>query len=264
MPFNLETIKNLLNRFFTSTNDHIDRSATKIEKAIVKNSGGAEVTKAVGEQTSALKIIFSKFDKVLEKFSNPKIDVTIDFKPLQKIFESISKAVSTIATRKEIQLDNIEASLKLMLISLGENKPESMVETFDAFGKKMLELKPKDQVTINPKQIDGLMMAIVNSGGRLPAPNGGLYSGRKVVTTAGTAVKLQTTQEQCENITITAESDNTGIIAVGDSSVVAAEGTQQGAILTPLGSITVKVGDLSKIYIDSDVNGDGVSYAYER
>lgn len=98
----------------------------------------------------------------------------------------------------------------------------------------------------------------------LDAPNGGLYAGRKVVASAGTAEALAATSTRCENIIITAESDNSGIIAVGDANVVAAEGSQQGVILTPLGSITVKVGDLSKIYIDATVTGDGVTFAYER
>lgn len=120
-------------------------------------------------------------------------------------------------------------------------------------------------------KLDNEQLRSIRSGGGgalqmapMDAPNSNFYADRKVVTTAGTAVALSATKLRCENVVITAESDNTGIIAVGNSDVVAAEGSQKGAILTPLGSIRVGVGDLSKIYIDATVNGDGVTFAYEN
>jgi len=83
---------------------------------------------------------------------------------------------------------------------------------------------------------------------------------RKVVTTAGTRVQL--TAAMASIITITAETDNTGNIAVGGSTVVAATGSQRGAILGPGDSITLPVEQISDIYIDSTVSGDGVTYVY--
>jgi len=244
-------IQKLMNAALKYLEKRIVMASDKIVKAIKdsekRDDGG--VQKAINVQTATLKDVLGKQMVALEKVANPKFEVKVDKTPV-----NIEKP----------DFSAMEKMMALMLTSLEEMKPADYTESFDAFGKAILEAKPKDQVTINEKQMKGLMMALTNMGGQKEAPNGGLYSGRKVVASAGTAVQLQTTKERCENITITAESDNTGFIAVGDSSVVAAEGTQQGASLTPLGSITVKVGDLSKIYIDSTVSGDGVTFAYER
>jgi len=244
-------IQKLMNAALKYLEKRIAMASDKIVAAIKasekKDDGG--VQKAINTQTATLKDVLGRQTSALEKVANPKFEVKVDRTPIKVEAPDFTQ---------------MEKMMVLMLNALEAMKPADYTESFDAFGKAILEAKPKDQVSINPKQIEGLMMAITNSGGVKEAPNGGLYSGRKVVTTAGTAVQLQTTKERCENITITAESDNSGLIAVGDSSVVAAEGTQQGAILTPLGSITVKVGDLSKIYIDSTVNGDGCTFAYER
>lgn len=86
---------------------------------------------------------------------------------------------------------------------------------------------------------------------------------RQTVTTAGTAVQLSTSQIRAKRIIIQSESDNTGLIAVGGSTVVAAAGSQQGIVLVNAGdSVTLINNDLSEVYIDSSVNGEGVTYAY--
>ena len=87
-------------------------------------------------------------------------------------------------------------------------------------------------------------------------------SGRQTVTTAGTAVALASTTSS-SRVIITAETDNTGLIAVGVSGhTVAAPGTQEGMILSPGQSTEFAITDLANVYIDSTVNGDGVTYAY--
>ena len=87
-------------------------------------------------------------------------------------------------------------------------------------------------------------------------------SSRRVVTTAGTAVTLTAAATDARRVDITAETDNTGKIAVGGSTVVAAEGTQQGVILEPGQTYTLHFTDLVRIFIDSTVNGDGVTFTY--
>lgn len=82
--------------------------------------------------------------------------------------------------------------------------------------------------------------------------------GRQVVTTAGTRVQL--TAGAAKIVIITAETDNTGIVVVGGSTVVAALATRRGTPLYPGDSLTILVDDLSDIYIDSTVNGEGVTY----
>lgn len=85
---------------------------------------------------------------------------------------------------------------------------------------------------------------------------------RKVVTTAGTRVQLSTTSISNKGALIQAETDNTGNIAVGDVNVVAAAGTQRGTILGPGDTMGLLIADLSSLYLDSTVNGDGVTITY--
>lgn len=92
--------------------------------------------------------------------------------------------------------------------------------------------------------------------------NSGVGDGRKTVTTAGTAVALASSTA-CESVCVTALSTNTGTVVVGASTVVAAAGTRRGTPLAANESVTFNVGDLSKIYVDSTVNGEGVSFSYE-
>jgi len=86
---------------------------------------------------------------------------------------------------------------------------------------------------------------------------------RKVVTTAGTAEALEASFHEVQWVIIQAETDNTGIIAVGASTVVAAQGTQRGMTLFAGESTPpLPLVDLNKLYINATVSGDGVNYVY--
>lgn len=89
----------------------------------------------------------------------------------------------------------------------------------------------------------------------------GIGDGRKVVTTAGTALALATSTP-CKKISITAETDNTGIIVVGGSTVVAALATRRGTPLNAGDSYEVDIDDLADVYLDTTVSGDGVTFTY--
>lgn len=86
-----------------------------------------------------------------------------------------------------------------------------------------------------------------------------LSDGRKVVTSAATAVVLAASTI-IKEVLITAELNNTGVICVGGSGVIAAESTREGTPLEPGESMRIVTSNLANIYIDSTVNGDGVSY----
>lgn len=86
--------------------------------------------------------------------------------------------------------------------------------------------------------------------------------GRQTVATAGTAAQLTATRTPCKVVTITAETDNTGIIVVGGEDVVAALATRRGTPLNAGDSYELSIDDLSKVYLDTTVNGDGVTYTY--
>lgn len=87
--------------------------------------------------------------------------------------------------------------------------------------------------------------------------------GRTVVTTAGTRVQLSSTSTPASWVTVIALSSNTNQVNVGDVGVVAATGTtERGVPLLPMDSVTFKNVNLANMYIDSRVNGEGVTYLY--
>lgn len=83
-----------------------------------------------------------------------------------------------------------------------------------------------------------------------------IENGQSTVTTAGTAEQLTSTAKS-GYITIARLSSNTGDIYVGDSSVDSSNGFVLDDNIT---NVTLEVSDLSSIYIDSSVNGAGVSF----
>jgi len=80
------------------------------------------------------------------------------------------------------------------------------------------------------------------------------------VTTAGTRVQLSATSSYAGTVEIVAETDNTGIITVGGATVVGALATRRGAPLNAADNLTLSNVDLTEIYLDSTVSGDGVTY----
>jgi len=89
-----------------------------------------------------------------------------------------------------------------------------------------------------------------------------IVDGRKTVVAAGTAEKLVATATACRQVTITALLTNNDYVVVGSSTVVAASGTRRGIPLVAGQSITMDIDDVSKIYIDAVVTGEGVSFMY--
>lgn len=89
----------------------------------------------------------------------------------------------------------------------------------------------------------------------------GIGDGRKVVSTAGTAEALGSSTS-IKEVTITAETNNTDMVVVGSSTVVAAVGTRQGSPLYPGDTITLKGDNLADFYVDSVVSTEGVTFNY--
>ena len=88
-----------------------------------------------------------------------------------------------------------------------------------------------------------------------------ISDGRKVVASAGSRVTLASSTI-AKLVIITAETDNTGLIVVGGSTVVAALATRQGIPLNAGDSVTLEIANLADVYLDTTVNGDGVTYLY--
>ena len=89
-----------------------------------------------------------------------------------------------------------------------------------------------------------------------------IVDGRKTVTTPGTAVPLVAVPTGCRKVVVTALITNSDYIVVGASTVVAAEAPRRGTPLTAGQSIEIEISDVSKIYIDAIIPGEGVSFIY--
>lgn len=89
----------------------------------------------------------------------------------------------------------------------------------------------------------------------------GVGHGVKVVTTAGTDVVLATSTP-CKKVDIQAQTDNTGLIAVGGSGVDATVATGTGIILNAGDNYCLEIDNLADIFIDATVSTDGVRYTY--
>lgn len=84
-------------------------------------------------------------------------------------------------------------------------------------------------------------------------------SGQKTVTTAGTAVALGTLQVD-EAILVKALDTNTGVVAVGNDGADDVTVSNGYRLLAGESVILAKVDNLAAIYVDSAVNGEGVSW----
>lgn len=82
-------------------------------------------------------------------------------------------------------------------------------------------------------------------------------NGVTTVSTAGTRVALAASTS-IKSVTVKASEANTGYIYVGSSTVSAANGFE----LSARDVVSIDIDNLSKVYIDSSVNGEGVSYIY--
>jgi hypothetical protein len=87
--------------------------------------------------------------------------------------------------------------------------------------------------------------------------------GYKVVAAAGTAEVLSTNTSICAEVTVVAHLSNTSIVNVGDSGVIAATGaTHRGIPLAAGDAVTWHHVAPSALWIDSRVNGEGVTFVW--
>lgn len=92
----------------------------------------------------------------------------------------------------------------------------------------------------------------------------GFKSFKKSTVSAGTRVALSSTPLGFSSVTIRARPTNTGLVYVGDVTVSSStvDGLNPGDAITISAGPVKKENDLAKIYIDTSVNGEGVSVFY--
>lgn len=91
-------------------------------------------------------------------------------------------------------------------------------------------------------------------------------SGRDTVAAAATAERIlsSSTSVPVVYIDIQAETDNTGLVVIGDSGVVAALATRKGIALNAGDTYRLENVDLADVYADVTVSGDGYTYVYVK
>lgn len=82
-------------------------------------------------------------------------------------------------------------------------------------------------------------------------------NGAKDVASAGTPVALAVSTPT-KTITVRAKVSNTGLIYIGSTTMTAADGFQ----LSPDETVSLDLDNLSKLFIDAAVSGNGVTYIY--
>lgn len=108
-------------------------------------------------------------------------------------------------------------------------------------------------------------VAILVTSSAAPSAATDYYDNRKVVASAGTAEALVAATKPFSWCTVQAEDTNTGDIVIGASTVVEADATRRGIRLLPGEAFHMaSAGDLLYVYIDSEVNGDGVHYFCQK
>jgi len=126
---------------------------------------------------SALEYLDKRFDRVVKAIGQIKLEKSevtvekteVDMGPVVAGLKEVGQKVADIKIpeAKEVRVDVPDHGevLGAILSAVRENKPEELAVELDAFGKAMLKMKPKDQVSLDPKQIQGLIAAITHSGG---------------------------------------------------------------------------------------------------
>lgn len=103
----------------------------------------------------------------------------------------------------------------------------------------------------------------------MPGYQGGaanqVFDNRSASFTAGTAAQITTTATPCKWVVVQALGSNTKPLTIGASTVVHASASRRGITLEP-GDATdpLEVGDVSRIYVDTEVNSEGVQYFYAK
>lgn len=120
-------------------------------------------------------------------------------------------------------------------------------------GKTPVGLKDTLGVQINPATDDTLTTVKTGTDNLIAGTT--IYNGQTTVAAAGTQVVLASSTT-VKWVILKAKATNTGNIFVGDSNV----DSSTGYILTPGEAIGLDINNLNLVYIDSAVNGEGVSY----
>ncbi len=101
----------------------------------------------------------------------------------------------------------------------------------------------------------------VDASGGVGTPSS-ITSGKKAVTTSGTAETLVASSTPCSYVILSGDTDNGSVIVAGGSNVDATTNNQNGIVIIPGNQpIRIDIDDAVNLYVDADTSGGVCTYA---
>ncbi len=235
-----------------------------------------KLTQAIGAIELTPNISVSAAEVNIPEIKIPEINVpqvhytppAVNYTPPEiNIPQTIVNVEAPTVNVPEVDLSAIIKSLELNLNKLRTNSETRPLAVRMSDGQKWVkELQQLNQHAAQTTQFMSDVSYIRNAAGARinPATSEDLKSpstisdNYKDVATAGTRVPLVASTTACRYVIITAKENNTDTVWVGGATVAAGRGRP----LVALQSEKIDVDDVSKIYIDSVVNGEGCTFVY--
>lgn len=247
----------------------INGSNFDVDVSAFVNSSGTEVDGAMifthDESLAAKSEIwqgFGGYDKTGDKFKAYPISVDDSAMPATPDFVGVGgeyRAAATTYTDGDATIlqTDINGYLKVTQANTEYIDDSNGFTVASSKGLAIMGLATSDAVDVG--DIGALRMDVnrnlgVTASADIPTT---LTGGSKTVTTHGTAEALGTTLA-IKSIYIRAKATNTSFICIGDSSVD--EATNQQIVLYANDSITLDISNRLTVYVDADVDGEGVDY----
>lgn|SRR3990167_557746 len=235
----------------------------KMEKIEGKKEAGADALIKAGAIFSIMNRTLGESQIILEKIAQKDIVVPTE---LRSTLSALLEAMRGMKPEKMDKFDykpftRLETLLGKILSELNKKKDDSDILLLGRIARALEALKIEIPKTIKLDDMQLRQLSNVSGAGGGGSPtNGVLYDGRKEVSVTNTAVKLAT-DALCEEVFITALTDNADVIVIGGPNVVFTEAARTGRSMNPGDSIMLKVRNLNKIYVNG-TSGDGVAFTY--
>ena len=155
-----------------------------------------------------------------------------------------------------------QTTLALIDISLNSIKAEDFATqtTLALIDVSLNSIKAEDFATETTLEAVRVLLASISS--NTAAVPTSLTPGGKTITTAGTREALAGSTA-IKFVIIVADVTNTGAVVFGDNTVVADLVTRVGLPLFAGDPVSIEIDNLNKIFLDAEVDGEGVKFIYQ-
>ena len=226
-----------------------------------------------------LKEIMQKVKVELPKFEIPKIEIErqeippIEF-PTQELIRAFRIAIAGIKFPKtEVNVPEMPKEIKVRQITelISEVKKLADAKMVVDWSGKFAKDNPLPVILTDEdgKFYKAISQFMTSGGGggvvEIRKIHGatGLTGGTTTITTAGTPERITTTTTPIRRVWIQALDTNTGVVAIGGMNVDETPATRKGLAIFATQGQWFEVSDLSIIWLDVSVGGEGVNYLYE-